>query len=403
MKTRFSIAAITGLITAEFFSLLGNQMAALAIPILVLQQTHSTMVTGIAVLVNNFPFVFAALIAGKSIDRFGAWQISIVSDLLSFISVLALPIVFIIYSGNISSFLLLILIFLGALFDPTGIAARNSLVPELSKLAGRRLSNVNALRGGLENAADFMGPVVAIGIISVVSINNTFFINAGSFLFSALLFACTVPKRRNKTKQKNDSNIFSGLHIIFSNIQLRTLAITGMITGFVISSFLGLLLIALAIRDFHNTSLSGISLAAFSFSATVTALLFSKLNRFCSFSLIYYGGLLIIGTGICLCGVVTTPYGVVLAAILAGAAGAGNPLEQTILQQETSGQNVGQAFATLPAIRFAAGSVGLLLTGWFAEFRSINKILLLEGGLLIVTAVFGWVVAPLKKHIAIMD
>jgi len=397
VKTRFSIAAVTGLITAEFFSLLGNQIAAIAIPILVLQQTHSTMVTGIAVLANNFPFVFAALIGGKSIDRFGAWQVSIISDLLSFISVLALPIVFIMYSGNIPSFLLLILIFLGALFDPTGISARNSLVPELSKLGGRRLNYINALRGGLENAADFAGPIVGIGIISLVSINNTFFINALSFLFSALLFASTVPKLRHKTVQENNSDIFLGLRIIFSNVQLRTLAVTGIISGFVISSFLGVLLIALAIQGFHNTALSGISLSAFSFSATVTALLFSKLSRSYSFSFIYYVGLLIIGPGICLCGAVTTQYGVVFSAVLAGAAGTGNPLEQTILQQETSKQNAGQVFAALPAIRFAAGSIGLLLTGWLAEFYSINKILLLEGSVLIVTAVCGWFIAPLKR------
>lgn len=155
-------------------SLLGNQITAIAIPILVWQQTHSTIITGIAVLGSNLSFVIAALIGGKAIDRFGAWQISIVADLLSFISVLALPIVFIIYSNYISSFLILTLIFLGALFDPTGIAARHTMVPGLSRFAGRRLDNVNTLRGCLENAADFIGPVIGIGLINLISINNTF-------------------------------------------------------------------------------------------------------------------------------------------------------------------------------------------------------------------------------------
>ena len=400
MKTRFSTVPIAGLISADFLSLLGNQIAAIAIPILVLQHTHSTIATGIAVMGNNLPFIIAALVGGKTIDRFGAWQTSIIADLLSFISVLALPFVLIIYSNNVSSFFLLSLIFLGALFDPTGVAARHTLVPSLSRFAGRRLDNINTVRGGLENAADFIGPVFGIGLISLISINNTFFVNALSFLISALIFVCTVPKKRERIKEKLSPNIFLGLRFIFNNIQLRTLAITGIIAGFVISSFLGLLLLVLATQDFHNTSLFGISLSAFSISATISAFLFSKLSRLYSYSFIYYVGLLIIGTGICLCGIATTQYVVVLSAALAGAAGTGNPLEQTILQEQTSTKNAGQVFAALPAIRFLAGSFGLLATGLLTEIYNINLLLLLYGSLLMITAVCGWFIAPLKKSLS---
>jgi MFS family permease len=399
MNTRFSSVPIAGLVSAEFLSLLGNQIVAIAIPVLVLQQTHSTMVTGIAVLVNNLPFVIAALIGGKAINRFGAWQVSILADLLSFISAVALPFIIIMYSNNISSFLLVVLVFLGALFDPTGVAARHTLVPILSRSGGWRLDSVNTLRGGLENAADFIAPVIGIGLINLVGINNTFFVNALSFLLSAFIFALTVPGKRTRLTHKSDDDIFFGVRFIFSNTQLRTLAITGMIAGFVISSFLGLLLLVLATQQFHNTSLFGISLSAFSISATLSALLFSKLNRLFSYSLIYYIGLLIIGTGICLCGIVTTQYGVIFSAVFAGAAGCGNPLEQTILQKQTSGKNAGQVFTTLPAIRFAAGSVGLLVTGLLTEFYSVNLIVLIEGSILIITAACGWFMAPLKKGV----
>jgi len=170
-----------------------------------------------------------------------------------------------------------------------------------------------------------------------------------------------------------------------------------MIAGFVISSFLGLLLLVLATQVYHSTSLFGISVSAFSFTAVLSALSFSKLTRLYSYAFIYYTGLLIIGTGICLCGIVTTQYGVVFSAALAGAAGAGNPLEQTMLQEQTSAKNAGQVFAALPAIRFAAGAIGLLVTGLLTETYNVNLILFLEGGLLIITAVCGWFIAPLRK------
>jgi MFS family permease len=398
VKTRFSTVPIAGLISAEFLSLLGNQIAAIAIPVLVLQQTHSTIITGIAVVGNNLPFVIAALIGGKVIDRFGAWHISIFADLLSFVSVVTLPLVLIIYANNVSYFLLLTLIFLGALFDPTGVAARHTLVPALSRFAGIRLDTINTVRGGLENGADFIGPVIGIGLISLANINNTFFVNALSFLFCGLIFVCTVPKKTNREKQKMCNDIFSGLRFIFCNTQLRILAVTGIITGFVISSFLGLLLLVLVKQDFHSVSLFGISLSVFSISATISALLFSKLNRLFSYSFIYYTGLLIIGIGICICGIATAQYGIVFSVALAGAAGSGNPLEQTILQKQIPEKIAGQVFATLPAIRFAGGAIGLLVTGLLTAIYNVHLILLLYGGLLILTAVCGWFLAPLKKN-----
>ena len=100
MIVRHSTIPLTGLISAEFLSLLGNQVAVIAIPLLVLQYTNSPMVAGIAVAANTIPVVMAAFIGGKAIDRFGAWPISVASDLLSCISVLALPLAFII-SGNV--------------------------------------------------------------------------------------------------------------------------------------------------------------------------------------------------------------------------------------------------------------------------------------------------------------
>src|SRR6185295_13567428 len=102
-------------------SLLGNQIAAVAIPILVLQFTHSPLVTGVAAAGNIVPIILAAILGGRAIDRFGAWNMSVAADLLSYCSVLALPLAFI-YLDQVSPFLIFVLVFLGALFDPTGIS-----------------------------------------------------------------------------------------------------------------------------------------------------------------------------------------------------------------------------------------------------------------------------------------
>jgi len=398
MMIRKSLTPIAGLISAEFLSLLGNQVAAIAIPILVMQYTRSTMITGIAVAANTIPYVIAAFTGGRAIDKFGARTVSIAADLLSFISVLALPLAFILYSGNVSAALIFFLVFAGALFDPTGMISRHTLIPILTRLGKKRLDNINTLRGGLENAADFIGPAIGVGLIGLIGINNTFFVDAASFLLCATIIAFAVPKKNSNIKEKQRINIMFGIRFIFKNTKLRTLAVIGSVAGSVISAFLGLLLSVLSIRHYNNYALYGLSMSAFGISSTCSALSFSKLNGLFSHSFIYYGGLLIMGLGILLCGVVSTQYAIVGCLTFAGLAGLGNPLEQTILQEETPSQFAGQVFAALPAIRFFAGTLGILFAGILTASISVNTVLTWSGGLLIVTALSGWIIAPLKQH-----
>lgn len=397
MNIRISAVPITGLISAEFLSLLGNQVAAVAIPILILQYTHSPLVTGIASAGSIIPIVLAAFFGGKAIDRLGAWPVSVIADLLSFISVLALPLAFI-YFTTISSTIIFLLVFAGALFDPTGVAARQTLVPALTRLAGKSLERINTIRGGLENGADFVGPIIGVGLIGLIGTTNTFFANAASFLLCAVIFALTVPRRRSRLIENSNTDFLLGARFIFGQTQLRTLVIMSMIASFVILPFLGLLLPVLATQFFDNTVLLGICLSAFGISATIGALSFSKLSQIYSRSVIYYGGLFVTGLAIGLCGIFTVQYGVVISAALAGLLlGAGNPLSQTILQEDTPKIFAGQVFTSFTAINFASGPLGLLLAGIFTEIANAHVVLILSGSLLIIAATTGWYVAPLQE------
>jgi MFS family permease len=382
---------------AEFLSLLGNQIAAVAIPILVLQFTHSPLITGIAAAGNIVPIILAAIVGGRAIDRFGAWKMSVAADLLSSCSVLALPLSFI-YLDRVSPVLLFTLVFLGALFDPTGISARQTLVPGLAELSGRSLDRINSWRGGLENGADFIGPVAGVALIGLVGTINTFFIDAISFLLCAVTFAVTVPRARRIRPTADESAGMIAVTFIFKHPQLRPLAVAGTIAGFVILPFLGLLLPVLATQKFGSATLLGICLSAFGLSATLGAISFSLLSRRCSRSFIYYGGLLITGLSLILCALATNKYEVILSAALAGLLlGAGNPLQQTILHEETPGPIAGRVFTSLTALHFIGGPFGLLLAGILTQFTNVELVLMSGGGLLVALSVFGSLGLPLLR------
>ncbi|PSB19450.1 MFS transporter [Phormidesmis priestleyi ULC007] len=400
INLRTSTIPLFGLISAEFLSLLGNQIAAIAIPILILQQTQSPLMTGIASAANIIPILMAAFVGGRAIDRLGAWSVSIIADLLSCISVLTLPLAFI-YLGKVSPSLVFLLVFVGALFDPSGIAARQTLVPRLARFARKPLEKVNTLRGGLENGADFVGQIVGVGLIGTVGTINAFFVNAASFLLCAIIFILAVPKTQKRLPASFHTDILLGIRFIFGNSQLRSLALIGMIANFVILPFLGLLLPVLTTQVFNNPTLLGACLSAFGINATLGALSFSWLSRLCSRSLIFYGRLLVSGVAIALCGFFTTqPSIIIILSAFAGLLlGAGNPLEQTILQEETPQMLAGQVFTSLIAISFAAVPLGLLLAGAVTQLSSVETVLGLSGGLLMIAAIVGWSAAPFQKLI----
>jgi MFS family permease len=118
----------------------------------------------------------------------------------------------------------------------------------------------------------------------------------------------------------------------------------------------------------------------------------------CSREVIFFGGLLLCGTAIALCGLVWSQLGVVICAATAGLLlGAGNPLEQTILQEVTPRAIAGQVFTSLGAIRFIAGPLGLLIGGFSTEHFGAQPVLVVGGVFLAVTALLGWQFGSLRN------
>jgi MFS family permease len=383
-------------IGAEFISHLGNQIAAVTIPILVLQYTGSAIATGIAAAGNILPIVLAAFVGGKTIDRFGARRVSIVADILSGISVLLLPLVFL-SSKSVPSIVIFLLVFVGALFDPTATAARQTLVPKFARIAGIPLTKVNGYRGSLENGADLLGPILGALLIGSIGIINTFFANAASFFICATVFAIATPRQRNRVCQSEGKvETIAGIRFIFQHSQLRSIAISSMALNFVLLPFLGLLLPILTTQKFASTALLGICLSLFGMAATIGALSFSNLARSLDRSTIYYGGLLLVAIAIILCGIVETPTAIMFSVTIGGLLlGAGNPLEQTILQEVTPSRIAGQVFTAHTTISFTAGLIGLPIAAIFTELTNINLVLIVSGSFLTISSVICWYLMPL--------
>ena len=82
---------LVALFAAQLFSLSGNAIALIAIPIIALTQTGSPLAAGVAGVFATVPLVIGGALGGVLVDRFGYRTSSIVADIASGVTVLAIP------------------------------------------------------------------------------------------------------------------------------------------------------------------------------------------------------------------------------------------------------------------------------------------------------------------------
>lgn len=181
---------LTLLITG-FTSIIANNLTALAVPWFVLATTGSAGQMGLTAFVTLSPSVFMMFFGGAIADRMSAWKLSIFADLLSGITVVLVPILF--HFNKLNFPLLLLLMFLGAVFDTPGNAARSKMVPVLSDRAGIDVQKVTSFQGAAQAASVLFGAILAGVLIAWLGATNVLWINAATFAISAAAMLTLIP------------------------------------------------------------------------------------------------------------------------------------------------------------------------------------------------------------------
>jgi len=153
------------LYAANAISQIGDLMAGVAIPWFVLQTTGSAVQTGISVFVSTLPLFVLGFVSGSLVDRHSPKRVSIVSDILSGLSVAAIPLLYM--EGWLSYPVLLVVIFLGTILDVPGTTARQSLLPDLIKRANITPERANAAYQGIFRFSILFGPPLGGLLVSL--------------------------------------------------------------------------------------------------------------------------------------------------------------------------------------------------------------------------------------------
>lgn len=172
-------------LSSYFLSLLGNSIAGVALPLIVLQITGSALGAGAVAVATAVPAVLAGLLMGVVIDRINRRTSSVVTDLVSAASVAALPLVDMISGLSLGWFILFGIV--GSLGDVPGMTAREALLPAIVRHGGISAERLIGLRETLGAVGLLLGPAAAGTLMVLFDGSTVLWITATTSLLAALL------------------------------------------------------------------------------------------------------------------------------------------------------------------------------------------------------------------------
>ncbi|WP_042544027.1 MFS transporter [Leucobacter komagatae] len=176
-------------------SLLGNGIASVLFPLLVLAKTGDVLAAGIVATATTGVGAVIGVFAGVIVDRFNRRTVSIISDTLSALSVAALPIVDAVWGLNLTWFVALGVF--GAFGDVPGLTSRESMLPRLvahQHAQSGALDRLVGVREALSGVLLIVGPGLGGLIVWLAGVSSAaMWITAGTSLAAALV-TLTLPR-----------------------------------------------------------------------------------------------------------------------------------------------------------------------------------------------------------------
>jgi MFS family permease len=196
-------------------SLLGDGVAILAVPLLVLQLTRDPLAAGLAAAPRGIGYLVVGVPAGPIVDRLSPWAVLITADLVRAGVFVALSVLS--WLGSTRLWVVLGLAFLGGAATVFFDAALAVALKDLFRDEG--LLRANAVVETANQTAQLLGPALVGVLAASVGIATALLINAGTFatsLLSLVIVAMTMARggpavRRQRRRPPHRRGVIRGL------------------------------------------------------------------------------------------------------------------------------------------------------------------------------------------------
>jgi MFS family permease len=383
----FAVRESRPLIGSYLLSTIGDELARVALTVLVYQRTDSALLSAVTFAISYLPWLLGGPVLAALADRFPRHRVLIASDaaravLVALMAVPGMPLP-----------VLLALLLAVSLCSPPFEAARSALMADV--LHGDRYAVATALNGITAQVAQLSGFLLGGALLVQFSPSAALLVDAGTFAVSAAWLAAGLQRRPAPARQSPADppgsiwrDTASGLRLVASAPRLRAIVGLLWVAALFVNAPEGIAA-PLGLQLQGTTAAAGLLLAA---NPAGTALGGLVIGRFCPPQLrerllapllvLSLGGVLLAGLVPLLLGRGPGAFTAVLVLLfLAGLGGACNiPLNVAFVQAVPSAYR-GRAFGVAVAGLSGAQGLGVLLAGVGAEVLRPSTVVALAGGI----------------------
>ncbi|TQR85893.1 MFS transporter [Mycobacterium hodleri] len=355
----------------------GNGISLVAFPWLVLQRNGSAVDASIVAMAGTLPLLVATLMAGAAVDYLGRRRVSMISDALSAVSVAAVPVIALTFGADaINVTVLAALAALGAFFDPAGMTARETMLPEAAERAGWTLDRANGVYEAVFNLAYIVGPGVGGLLITTLGGVDTMWVTAGAFVLSISAVAVLrlegagVPNREHMPAVW--AGVVEGLKFVWHTPVLRTLAFVDLTaTGLYMP--MESVLFPKYFTDRSEPAQLGWVLVALSVGGLVGALGYAAMSKYSNRRTIMLVALLVLGVAMTVIAFLPPlPVILVLCAVVGFVYGPIAPIYNYVMQTQAPAHLRGRVVGVMGSLAYAAGPLGLIVAGPLADTAGLH-------------------------------
>jgi MFS family permease len=387
--------------TGTLISGIGNGVALVVLPWLVLEETGSATVAGLVSAAVLLPLLASSVIAGTVVDRIGRKRTSVGSDLLSGVAAAAIPLVAAI--GDLTAAWIVGLAMLGAVFDPAGFTARETMLPEAAARAGWRLDRVNGIHEAIFGVSFIIGPGLGGLMIAWFGPLTALWVTAVGFVVAALLTACIGGLPGAGRPSTHDAmaggwrGTTEGFVFVWRDPALRSVAV---LSCAIVAAYLPFesVIFPVYFEAQGEPERLGLIVTAMSAGGVVGALAHARVVDLVGRRAVFVWGIFITCLLLGLTALFPPFWVMVVLSVGVGALyGPVNPIVNLAMQTLTPEQLRGRVVGVITASAYAAGPFGLLLAGPLVEWQGVRTAALVFATLVILAATAGFFLPGLRR------
>jgi MFS family permease len=359
----------------------------LAVPWFVLETTGSAAKTGLTGFFATLPVVIATFFGGAIVDRLGFKRVSVAADVASGITVALIP--FLYYTTGLAFWQLLVLVFLGAFLDAPGTTARQSLLPDLAKMADMRLERANASYQAIQRFSALAGPPLAGALIVLLGASRVLWVDAATFAISAALIGLTAPRAPvgKETSHHYLCDLAEGFRFVRQDRLVLSIVATVAITNFLDSPLFAVVMPVYANRVLGSAADLGLAVAGFGASSLLASIVFGMIGHRLPRRATFVSAFIAVGLPFWVLATLP-PFWIVVAALSFSGLASGplNPILMTVGQERVPAAMRGRVFGMISGLVYVAMPLGIAGSGYVVEELGLSaSLVIIAAGYLAVT------------------